>query len=53
MPEMHLRQPGFTFSAFGPFTKEKIRIQKFKETRDSKCIYQNELDKSCFQNNMV
>ena len=53
MPEMHLRQPGFTFSAFGPFTKEKIRIQKFNETRNSKCIYQNELDKACFQNNMV
>ena len=32
MPEMHLRQPGFTYSACGPFTKNKARIQKFKQT---------------------
>ena len=38
MPEMHLRHPGFTYSAFGPFTKSKIRIQKFKETEDSQYI---------------
>ena len=31
MPEMHLKQPGFTYSACGPFTKNKERIQKFKE----------------------
>ena len=41
MPEMHLRQPGFSCSACGPFTKNKERIQKFKETRDSRYIYQN------------
>ena len=35
MPQMHLRQPGFTYSAYGPFTKNKGRIQKFKETGDS------------------
>ena len=34
IPEMHLRQPGFTYSACGPFTKTKERIQKFKETGD-------------------
>ena len=34
MPEMHLKQPGFTYSACGPFTKHKKRIQKFKETGD-------------------
>ena len=33
MPEMHLRQPGFTYSACGPFTKNKERIKTFKETR--------------------
>ena len=33
-PEMHLKQPGFTYSARGPFTKNKERIQKFKETRN-------------------
>ena len=49
MPEMYLRQPGFTYSACGPFTKNKERIQKFKETGDSRYIYQNELDKGCFQ----
>ena len=49
MPEIHLRQPGFTYSAFGPFTKNKERMQKFKETVDSIYVYKNELDKTCFQ----
>ena len=48
MPEMHLRQPQFTYSACGPFTKHKQRIQKFKETGDANYIYKNELDKACF-----
>ena len=48
MPEMHLRQPGFTGSAFGTFTKNKEIIHKFKETRDSRYIYQGERDKNCF-----
>ena len=51
MPEMHLRQPGFTYSACGPFTKNKERIQKFKETGDTS--YKNELDKACFQHDMA
>ena len=41
MPEMHLKQPGFTYSACGPFTKNNKRIQKFKETEDTKYIYSN------------
>ena len=53
MPEMHLRQPGFTYSACGPFTKNKERIQKFKETGDSNYIYKNELDKVSFQHDMA
>ena len=53
MPEMHLKQPGFTYSACGPFTKNKERIQKFKETGDTKYIYRNELDKACFQHDMT
>ena len=53
MPEMHLRQPRFTYSACGAFTKNKKRIQKFKQTGDSRCIYKNELDKACFQHNMA
>ena len=48
MPEMHLRQPQFTYSACGPFTKHKQRIQKFKDTGDTNYIYKNELDKACF-----
>ena len=49
MPEMNLKQLGFTYSACGPFTKNQERIQKFKETRDTSYIYKNELDKACFQ----
>ena len=48
MPEMHLRKPQFTYSACGPFTKHKQRIQKLKETGDTNYIYKNELDKACF-----
>ena len=48
MPEMDLRQPQFTYSACGPFTKHKERIQKFKETGDTNYTYKNELDKACF-----
>ena len=50
---MHLRQSGFTYSACGPFTKNKERIQKFKQTGDSRYIYRNELDKACFQHDMA
>ena len=53
MPEMHLKQPRFTYSACGPFTKNEERIQKFKETGDTKYIYKNELDKACFQHDMA
>ena len=49
MPEMHLKQPGFTYSPCGPITKNKEKIIKIKETGDSRYIYQNELDKVCFQ----
>ena len=48
MPEMHLKQPGFTYSACGPFTKHKQIIQKFMQTGDTNYIYRNELDKSSF-----
>ena len=48
MHEIHLRQPGFTYSAWGPFTQKKERIQKLKPTGDLRYIYQNELDKACF-----
>ena len=50
---MHLRQSWSKYSAFGPFTKNKETIQKFEKTVDSRYIYQNELDKACFQYNMA
>ena len=53
MPEMHLKQPGFTQSACCPFTRKKERIQKFKETGNTSHIYKNELDKACFQHYMA
>ena len=53
MPKMHLKQPGFTYVACGPFTENKERIQKFKEAGDTTYIYRNELDKACFQHDMV
>ena len=53
MPEMHLKQTRFTYSACGPFTKNKERIQKFKEARDTKYIYRNELGKACFQHDIA
>ena len=53
MPEMHLKQPGFTYSACGPSTKNKERIQKFKVTGDTSYIYENELDKACFEQDMA
>ena len=53
MPEMHLRQSQFTYSACGPFTKNKERIKKIKLTGDSRYIYRNELDKVCFQHDMA
>ena len=53
MPKIHLKQPEFTYSACGPFTKNKERIQKFKTTGDAKYIYENELDKACFQHDFL
>ena len=49
MPEMHLRQSRFVYSACGPFTRHKERIKEFKRTGDTRYIYRNELDKACFQ----
>ena len=51
MPEMHLRRPGFGYSACGPFKKTKNT--KIKKTGDSWYIYQNKLDKACFQHEMT
>ena len=53
IPEMHLKQPGFTYSACGPFTRNKRRTEKFMQTGNTDFIYINELDKACFQHNMA
>ena len=53
MPEMYLKQPGFTYSACGPFTKNKERIENFMHTGNINFIYRNELDKACFQHGMA
>ena len=49
MPEMHLRQPQFVYSARGPFTRHKERIKEFKRTGDTCLLYRNELDKARFK----
>ena len=46
--DSHLKQPGFTYSACGPFTKHRKRIQKFRETGNLKRLYRNKSDKTCF-----
>ena len=53
MPEMHLKQLGFTYSACGPFTKNKEIIKNIKETGDTDYIYKNKFDKACFQHDMA
>ena len=39
MPEMHLKQPGLTYSVCGPFTKNKDRIQKLKKKQETQAIF--------------
>ena len=53
MPEIHLKQPGFTYSACGPFTRNKERIEKFMQSGNTDFIYRNEIDKACFQHDMA
>ena len=53
MPEMHLKKPGFTYSACGPFTKNKGKNWKFVQTGNTNFIHKKELDKACFQHDMA
>ena len=53
MPERHLKQPRFTYSACVPFTKNKEGIEKFMQTGNTDFIYKNQLDKPCFQHGMA
>ena len=53
LPELHLKQPGFIYSACGPFTKSKERTGKFIQTGNTDFIYKNDLDKAFFQQDMA
>ena len=53
MFEMHLKQPGFTYSVCGPFSKKQRKNPKVKKTGDWPYIYRNEEDKSCFRHDMA
>ena len=53
IPEIHLKQPGFTYSVCGPLTKNKEKIQTFMQTGNTNYIYRNDLDKACFQHDMT
>ena len=53
MSEVHLKQPGFTYSDCGPFTKNKERIGKLMQTGNTDFIYKYDLDKACFQQDMA
>ena len=53
IPEIYLTHPGLTYSTCRPFTKHEERIETFKETVDSRYIYQNELDKAYCQHDMA
>ena len=53
MPEMHLKQSGFTYSVCGPFTRNKEKIEKFIQSGNTDFIYRNELHKACFQHDMA
>ena len=52
MPEMHLKQPGFTYSACGTFTENSERIQEFMQMGSTNYNYRNDLDKACFQHDI-
>ena len=53
IPELHLKQPGFTYSTCGPLTKHREKIQKFRETGNLKHIHTNELDKACLDHDVA
>ena len=53
MPEIHLKQPRFTYSPCGPFPTNKERIEKFMQTGNTNFIFKNQLDKACFQHDMA
>ena len=53
MPEIHIKQPGFSYSDSGPFSKNRERIETFIQTRNTDHVYMDDLDEACFQHDMV
>ena len=53
MPELHLKQPGFTYGACGQFTRNKEKIEKFMQTGNTDFSYRNWFEKACFQHDMA
>ena len=53
MPEIHLKQPGLTYSACGPFSKNEEKIEKFMQTENTDSMYRNGVDKTCFQHEVT
>ena len=53
MPELLLKQQGFTYSVCGLFNKHRERIQTFRETGNLNHLYRNELGKACFAHNVA
>ena len=51
--EIHFKKTGFTYSASGPFTRNKKRIEKFMQKGNTDVIYKNEFDKACFEHDMA
>ena len=51
MPEMHVKQPGFSYSACGAFTRNKKRIERCMQTGCTEFIYKMNLIKLVF--NMI
>ena len=51
--KLNLKQPSFTYSACGPYTKNKERSEKLMQTGNTEHIYKNDLDKACFQHDIA
>ena len=53
MPEICLKQPGFSYSASGPFTKNKERVETYIQTANTDHICRDDPDKACVQYDMA
>ena len=53
IPQIHLKQHKFTYSACGQFTRNKERVENFMQTKNKDLIYRNGLDKACFQHDLA